>query len=96
MADELGGGIFNDGTLTISNSTVSGNSMRFTTGNGAGIANFFSDGDHHQQHGERQSVNGIGGIVNAGTLTIGNTILNAGTFGANLGGSGTVNSSAIT
>ena len=38
------------------------------------------------------TVSGHGGTLNVGTLTIGNTILNAGTFGANLEGSGTVNS----
>jgi hypothetical protein len=82
-----GGGIFNDDfcTLTVSNCTLSGNSAGL--GGGGGIANY--------PHGtltvsnctlSGNSGRGVGGIFNAETLTLNNTIVAHSTTGGNTGG----------
>ena len=124
----FGGGVYNDGSMTITNSTVSDNMNNGQmTGTGGGIYNI-GDG----QHGSLALINSTishnfalgdgGAISNTGTLTvaystfsgnstqngqgggiatdgtnatmqIGNTILNAGTLGANiLNNGGTITS----
>jgi CSLREA domain-containing protein len=106
-ASSWGGGIYNDGghtgnaTLTVTNSTVSGNSAG---GYGGGVLNDGFGGSapltitNSTFSGNSAGVGG-GGIFNDGTgsdsatLTIGDTILNAGALGANISNSsGTVTS----
>jgi hypothetical protein len=83
-----GGGIKNSATLTVTNSTITGNTVSSNqSGRGGGI---FSDFDatltinHSTISGN--SANGSGGGIHLGdgTLHIGNTILKAGSAGANL------------
>jgi hypothetical protein len=84
-----GGGIFNDGTLTITNSTLSGNSAYFgggiynNYGTTATITNCTLSGN---------SAGNGGGILNSSTLTIANTILKTGVSGTNIANFGTVTS----
>ena len=83
-----GGGIMSNGTLTLSNSTLSNNSATDTGGgiNGRGtITNSTLSGNTASHDG--------GGIFVSGTLEIGNTVLKAGASGTNIfGNPGTVTS----
>jgi hypothetical protein len=83
-----GGGIMNLGTLTLANSTLSNNFASDTGGGiyGSGaITNSTISGNRANEEGS--------GIFATGGIEIGNTILNAGTFGANIvGNPGTVTS----
>ena len=78
-----GGGINNSGTLTIGNSTISGNSAQFS--NGGGI---FNEGEltigNSTLSGNSVRFGSGGGILNSGTLTIGNSTLsgNSAQFGS--------------
>jgi hypothetical protein len=90
-----GAGINNGGTLTITNSTIIGNAAVFKqSGRGGGISN----GDNgtltiiHSTFSGNRADGGAGGIdLSSGMLHLGNTILKAGTSGANLANnSGTV------
>jgi hypothetical protein len=81
---ENGGGIWNNGTLTLTNSTVRGNATSFS-GNGAGI---FNTGtltlSNSTVAGNSNSFSGGGaGIFNAGTLTLSNSTVvgNSTSFG---------------
>jgi hypothetical protein len=82
-----GGGIDNEGTLTISNSTISGNSAKAT---GGGIEN--DSGtltiSNSTMSGNSTTANGPGGgIYNDGTLTISNSTLSSNfTFSGGPGG----------
>ena len=73
--DDDGGGIFNDGTLTVTNSTLSGNSA----GWGGGIANVSSGTvtvKDSTLSGNSASEDGGGGIANInGTVTVKNSTL---------------------
>jgi hypothetical protein len=83
-----GGGIKNSATLTLTNSTISGNTASSNqSGRGGGIFNDFSSTltiAHSTFSGN--SADGTGGGINlgSGTLHIGNTVLKAGSSGANL------------
>jgi hypothetical protein len=78
---DLGGGgvvASSGGTATIASSTLSGNSA--TSGNGGGIANNGMLTVTNSTLSGNSATSG-GGIINAGTLTIGDTILKAGSSG---------------
>lgn len=66
----IGGGIYNNGPLTISNSTVSGNGA---DGGGNGIAS--NGGVVTITNSTLNNYAGGGGIRNSGTLQVKNTIL---------------------
>jgi len=79
--NDFGGGIVNDGTLTVTNSTLSGNSAKFGGGifNGSGpltVTNSILSGNN--------SINGGGGILNGGPLTVTNSTFSGNS--ASLGG----------
>ena len=86
-----GGGIFNEGydgnaTLTVTNSTFSGNYARL---DGGGICNEDVFGSatltvSNSTFSGNSAESGGSGIFNRGSMTIGSTILNAGTLGANI------------
>lgn len=85
-----GGGAYNNGALTITNSTLSGNS-----GQSVGGAVFNDKGTMQVTNSTISNNSGFsgGGILNLGTLEIGNTILKTGASGGNiLNKSGTVTS----
>ncbi len=93
-----GGGISNQGTLTVTNSTVSGNSA--PRGDGGGIVN---DGTltvtNSTVSGNSASLGGFGGgIANDGTLTIENSTVsgNAASSGVIGGGGGINNQGTLT
>lgn len=83
-----GGGIKNSATLTITNTTITGNTASSNQfGRGGGIFSDFSATltiNHSTFSGN--SADGSGGGINLGngTLHIGNTVLKAGSSGANL------------
>jgi hypothetical protein len=91
-SSDAGGGIVNDaaGTVTITNSTLSGNSASGAyQGNGGGIWNNQTVTIINSTLSGNSAVNQGGGIYNATSvsnpiLTIGNTILNAGSSGGNI------------
>jgi predicted outer membrane repeat protein len=78
----FGGGILNIGILTITNSTFSGNSADA----GGGIYNWSGAmlTITNSTFSGNSAVHDGGAIYNGGTLKIGNTILNAGSSGANI------------
>ena len=85
-----GGGIFNNGTLTVSNSAFSGNSANGTGGRsggggrGGGIFNYGTlTVSNSTFSGNSASGGGGGGIYNYGTLTVSNS-----TFSGNTAGDG--------
>ena len=90
-SDHRGGGIFNDGTLTLTNSTVSGNTASF----GGGVLNDF--GATLTLNDSRVSGNTTGGalggtgggIVNFGTLTLNTSSISGNT--ADYAGGGVFN-----
>jgi hypothetical protein len=92
---DLGGGIWNQGgTLTIANSTLSGNSCTTVGGSGGGICNTGFGGSsvtltiiNSTLSGNSATSNG-GGIYNAGTLTIINSTLSANSASATYGNGG--------
>jgi hypothetical protein len=87
-----GGGIFNGGPLTITNSTISGNSAIFQASSfGGGIYNGGPLTITNSTFSDNRSDSGHGGGIYHGfsTLEIGNTILKAGSSGANLNVTGT-------
>ena len=94
-----GGGAFsNDGTLNISNSTISGNSAT-STSSGGGINNSFRGTltvSNSTIFGNTASFNGGGGIRNSGNLTVNNSTIsgNKATNGGD--GGGILNSGTIT
>lgn len=89
-----GGGIFNQGTLTITNTTISGNVARVGYGEGGGIYT----GDNH--NGTLTIINSTisgnmaaddsygGGIVNETTLTVTNSTISGNTVGGTGWGGG--------
>lgn len=85
-----GGGIFNSGagTTMIINTTISGN----MAGSGAGSFNIGTFTITNSTLSGNSAVGIAGGILNDGTLQIGDTILNIGASGANISNSGTVTS----
>ena len=93
MATREGAGIYNSGdsTLTISNSTFSGNAASLS---GGAIFNLAALQLANSTLNDNSAGFLAGGIVNFGPLQIGNTILNAGASGVNLyvNGGGTVTS----
>ena len=83
-----GGGISNNGTLTIINSTLSNN---YAADSGGGLCG--GGTITNSTMSDNTATNEGGGILTTGVLTIGNTILKAGTSGANISGNpGTVTS----
>jgi hypothetical protein len=69
-SNEIGGGINNSGTLTVSNSTVSGNTATGAGGSGGGIYNSGTLIVTNSTFGGNIADNSGGGIYNAGTLTV--------------------------
>ena len=95
--DCAGGGIFNLGVLTITNSTIHGNQAKF----GAGIDNAFNSSffaDNIEVYGNTAQNNpgdpdsAGGGIENLGTMTLANSIVhnNLAPYGAGLANDGTL------
>jgi Domain of unknown function (DUF4347) len=84
-----GGGILNTGTLTLNNSTVSGN----TAVNGGGIYNGGTLALNSSTVSGNTAFNGGGGISNFGTLSLNNSIVSGNTAG---GGGGIANSGTMT
>jgi hypothetical protein len=93
----LGGGISNDGTLTLKASTVANNAAHFT---GGGIANgngtlTIIDSTITKNHADKYG----GGIINSSTLTIKNSSISdnfAGFGGSGLAGGGIFNVGMLT
>ena len=85
-----GGSTYNSGggTLTITNSTVSGNTAPVA---GGGIFNLGAAAITNSTVSGNSSGLG-GGILNSGTLQMGDTVLNMGAAGSNISNSGTVTS----
>ncbi len=96
----LGGSIFNTGTLTITNSTLSGNSVSGISGLGGGIYN--NNGSTLTITNSTLSDNSVsgstsglgGGIYNSGTLTITNSTLSDNS--ATTSGGGIYNNGTLT
>jgi hypothetical protein len=88
-----GGGIYNNGTLTVSNSTVSGNSSQLGGNGGGGIYNAGSLTIINSTVSGNTTING-GGIYNSGTLTVTNSTVSGNAAGA-LGG-GIFNDATLT
>jgi hypothetical protein len=91
----VGGGIYNNGTLTVSNSTLSKNSVLGPVGSGGGIQNngtLTINNSTFRGNTVRGAASGGlgGGIGNYGTLTISNSTVTgntvSGVFGAGFGG----------
>jgi hypothetical protein len=93
MANREGGGIYNseESSLTISNSTFSGNVASLS---GGAIFNLAALQLANSTLSDNSAPFLAGGIINFGPLQIGNSILNAGASGVNLyvNGGGTVTS----
>jgi CSLREA domain-containing protein len=87
----FGGGIDNDGTLTVTNSTISGNSALIA---GGGINNFGLLTVTNSTISGNKAAGG-GGIRNFGTLTVTNSTISGNTAGAGNGG-GILNTSRAT
>ena len=68
--DGGGGGIFNIGTLTLNDSTVSGNSADI----GGGISNFGTTALNNSTVSGNSALNDGGGISNFDTLTLNNSM----------------------
>ncbi|MCP4418506.1 MAG: hypothetical protein GY805_17955, partial [Chloroflexi bacterium] len=79
-----GGGISNDGTLTVSNSTLRGNSV-YAYG-GGGILNEGTLTVSNSTLSDNSAYAGGGGITNSGTLTISNSTLSGNSVGWSGGG----------
>ena len=69
MTNDAGGGILNNGTLTLASSTVRGNSASGTGANGGGIANSGTLTLTNCTVSGNSAING-GGLFNSGTLTV--------------------------
>jgi hypothetical protein len=85
-----GGGILNGGTLTLSNSTLSGNSST-SPGTASGGGGIFNNGgtvtiSYSTLSGNSSPLANGGGIFNAGTLTISNSTLSGNSAGSESGG----------
>jgi hypothetical protein len=95
-AQYSGGGIQNQGTMVVRNTTLSGNTANYKdTGVGGGIVNWNGTLTITHSTFSGNAADGAGGgIRNGGTVEIGNSILGAGSQGANIsnGGSSTVTS----
>ncbi len=102
----LGGGIVNRGTLAVTDSTISGNTV--TTGWGGGIANFGKFTLTNSTISGNTATNGNGGILNyGGTLTLTNSTVSGnralgdpavaldGGIGNDLGGTLTLTNSTV-
>ena len=94
MSGGSGGGIFNRGTTTLTNSTVSGNSASFDlfgAGSGGGVSNYGTLTLSSSTVSGNSAAGGGGGIVNfsSGTLTLTNSTVSDNT--ANSGGGGVFN-----
>ncbi len=91
-----GGGIQNSGTLTVSNSTLSGNSGGIYNGNAGG--GIFNDGGTLTVSNSTLSANSAdqgGGIYNDGTLTVSDSTLSTNTAAGGQGG-GILNTGTLT
>ncbi len=86
-----GGGIKNSGTLTINNSTISGNSATI----GSGINNSGTLTINNSTISENTAIDGGGGINNFGTLTISNSTI-AGNRAGGGGGISNLNNGTLT
>ena len=92
VLEVYGGGIENSGDLTLTNSTVSGNSAA----SGGGIANTGTltlvNSTVSGNSGARPTFNGGGGIINGGTLTLINSTVsgNSGNVGGGISNGGTL------
>ena len=98
----FGGGIFNSGTLTITDSTIANNSI--SNGNGGGVAAFGHLTLDRTTFTGNSSSSGGGGVYlgNSGVLTVINSTISAnstdfrgGGIGMNIGGSATITNSTI-
>ncbi|MEX0726234.1 MAG: right-handed parallel beta-helix repeat-containing protein, partial [Planctomycetaceae bacterium] len=91
-----GGGIFNwYGTLTVTNSTIIGNSTTNTGNTGGGLSNYGTTTITNSTISGNAATNG-GGIYNSGTVTVANTIIsgNSAGTGAEFRNFGTFNADA--
>lgn len=77
-----GGGVSNNGNLTVTNSTISGNSVIRLFG--GGISNSGTLTIINSTLNGNSAVQGGGGIYNFGVTQIGETVLNAGEFGGTI------------
>jgi hypothetical protein len=98
-----GGGIYNGGTLTVSNSTLSSNSAGGQNGGGGiyngGTLTVSNSTLSGNSSSSSTSNSGGGGIYNGGTLTVSNSTLSGNSFSSstsNSGGGGIYSSGALT
>ena len=96
-----GGGIYNNGTLTVSNSTLANNAVGGGFGDGAGIFNNSTLTVSNSTFVDNAASGGGGGIFNNGdngTVTVSNSTLtgNTATFGGAIYNGGTLTVSAST
>jgi hypothetical protein len=92
VSNSDGGGIYNDGTLTLTNSTVSGNSA----GQGGGIDNYGTLTLIHSTVSGNSAAVGGGGIFNLGTVTLTNSTVSGNTAEGVYSGGGIFNAGRLT
>ena len=96
MGPELsGGGVYNKGTLTVYNSTFSGNHAGDLSP-GGGIANEGTLTVHNSTFSGNGSLDAGGGIVNKGTVTVHNSIFSGNSAGFGGSGGGIFNEGTLT
>lgn len=93
IANPRGGGISNNGMLTITDSTILGN--RSSQGDGGGIANSGTMTVRNTTISVNDSSGPGGGIANTGTLTVSGSTL-SGNRGGRTGGGGIANTGTLT
>ncbi|MEL7035670.1 MAG: Ig-like domain-containing protein [Cyanobacteria bacterium J06592_8] len=94
-----GGGIINNENLTVSNSTISGNSAFYTGGientGTANITNSIISGNHSNLYSFNYNYGGAGGISNSGTLNVTDSTISSNSSGAGYRGGGGIENIGI-